>query len=117
MRKISSAVMFFLISVTLVGCAKCISTETSAVQVKVTDAYYRPAYTTTMLNPSLKVLMPVTYPAVYQITVEYDGVEYTLSDYATYKKYSDKVGENATGTIETKKYDNGDVKYKITELE
>ncbi len=35
----------------------------------------------------------------------------------TYTKYVDKVGENANAILETKKYDDGTVKYNITTLE
>ena len=35
-----------IVTFSLVGCAKCISTETSTVQVKITDEYHRTAYTT-----------------------------------------------------------------------
>ena len=57
------------------------------------------------------------YSAVYQITDEYNGDEFEINDKATYEKYKDKVGESATGTLRTRTYDDGTVKYDITELE
>jgi hypothetical protein len=100
----------------LVGCAKCISTEISTVQVKITDEYHRTAYTTMHYSPATKTMLP-QHPAVYRITVEYDGVEYDISGSDTYNKYSDKIGEYTNGTLQTKKYDDGSVRYDIIELE
>ena len=100
----------------LTGCAKCISTETSTVQVKIIDEYHRAAYTTMHYSPATKTMLPQSHPAVYRITVEYNGVEYNFSDRDTYNKYSDKIGEYINGILETKKYDNGKIKYYIVGL-
>lgn len=100
----------------LTGCAKCISTETSTVQVKIIDEYHRAAYTTMYYNPATKTMMPQSHPAVYRITVEYNGVEYNISGSNTYNKYSDKIGEYVDGILETKKYDDGTVRYNIVDL-
>ena len=86
-------------------------------QVKVTDEYHRTAYTTMHYSPATKTMLPQSHPAVYRITVEYDGVEYDISGSDTYNKYSDKIGEYVNGTLETKKYDNRTVKYKVIGLE
>ena len=61
--------------------------------------------------------MPQSHPAVYRITVEYNSVEYDISDSDTYNKYSDKIGEYVDGILETKKYDDGTVRYNIVDLE
>lgn len=87
------------------------------VQVKVVDEYYRAAYTTMHYNPAIKTMLPQKHSAIHKITVEYNGVEYNISDSDTYNKYSDKVGEYVNGTLETKKYDNRTVKYKVIGLE
>lgn len=100
----------------LTGCAKCISVETSTVQVKITDEYHRAAYTTMHYNPATKTMMPQSHPAVYRITVEYDGVEYNFYDSDTYNKYSNQIGEYANATLETKKYDDDTVRYNIIDL-
>lgn len=104
-----------IVTFSLVGCAKCISTETSTVQVKITDEYHRAMYITPVFNG--KTTTMITHPAVYRITVEYDGVEYDISGSDTYNKYSDKIGEYTNGTLQTKKYDDGSVRYDIIELE
>lgn len=104
-----------IVTFSLVGCAKCISTETSTVQVKITDKYHRAMYITPVFNG--KTTTMITHPAVYRITVEYDGVEYDISGSDTYNKYSVKIGEYTNGTLQTKKYDDGSVRYDIIELE
>lgn len=117
MKKFLYALTMLLVFVlTLTGCAKCISTETSTVQVKVTDKYYEEAFTTMVYNPILKTVLPQSYPETYRITVEYKGREYSFSDRDTYNKYSDKIGGYVSGILETKKYDNGKIKYYIIGL-
>lgn len=118
MKKVLYSIAMMIIFVfSLTGCAKCISTETSTVQVKITDEYHRTAYTTMHYNPATKTMMPQSHPAVYRITVEYDGIEYNISGSNTYNKYSDQIGEYVNGTLETKKYDDGTVRYSIVDLE
>jgi hypothetical protein len=118
MKKLLTVLLSMLIlTFSLVACAKCISTETSTVQVKITDEYHRAAYTTMHYNSATKTMIPQSHPAVYRITVEYDGVEYDISGSDTYNKYSDKIGEYTNGILQTKKYDDGSVKYNIIELE
>lgn len=63
-----------------------------------------------------KTTTMITHPAVYRITVEYNGVEYDISGSNTYNKYSDKIGEYVDGILETKKYDDGTVRYNIVDL-
>ena len=99
----------------LTSCAKCIGTETSTVEVKVIDKYYRSAYVTPVYYG--KGITMITHPAVYKIIVEYEGNAYAFYGIDTYTKYVDKVGENADAILETKKYDDGTVKYNITTLE
>ena len=101
----------------LVGCAKLVSTEYENVEVKITDVYYKPSYTITTYDVVLKMPMVQSYPAIYIVTIEYNGIEYTLSDSDTYNKYKEKVGQTAIGILEIHTYDDGTVKYDITELE
>ena len=101
----------------LVGCTKLVSTEYENVEVKIIDVYYKPSYTTITYNVALKMPMVQAHPAVYRITVEYNGVEYTISGSDTYNKYKEKVGQTTTGTLEIRTYDDGTVKYDITTLE
>lgn len=114
LKKINIFVLMMLLF-SLTGCAKCISTETSIVQVKVVDKYYRVEHRTPVYNG--KTIMWVNSPAVYSITVEYEDNQYTVSGGATYNKYSNRIGEYVNGTLQIRKYDNGSVKCKIVGLE
>lgn len=107
--------MFMIMILSLVGCAKLVSTEYENVEVNIIDEYHKGMYITPVFNG--KTTMMVTHPAVYRITVEYNGVEYTISGSDTYNKYKEKVGQIAIGTLEIRTYDDGTVKYDITELE
>lgn len=116
MKKILFSLAILLTSVfVLTGCAKCISTETWTVRVKITDEYYSPMYQMPVFNG--KTTMMITYPAVYRITVEYNDVEYDIFGHNTYDKYSERIGEYVDGILETKKYDDGTVRYDIVSLE
>lgn len=99
----------------LTGCRKCISTETSIVQVKVIDEYYRPSYITTISTG--KTITMISHPPTYKITVEYNNILYDISGSDVYYKYSNKIGEYVNGTLQIKKYDDGTEKYKIIGLE
>lgn len=111
-----SLTLLLVFMLILTGCAKCISTETSTVQVKIIDEYHRAAYITMHYNSATKTMIPQSHPAVYRITVEYNGAEYYISGSNTYNKYSDKIEEYVEGILETKKYDDGTVKYNIVDL-
>lgn len=107
--------MFMIMILSLVGCAKLVSTEYKNVEVNIIDEYHKGMYITPVFNG--KTITMITHPAVYRITVEYNGVEYTISGSDTYNKYKEKVGQTAIGTLEIRTYDDGTVKYDITELE
>lgn len=68
-------------------------------------------------NPILNLPNVRRHPAVYRITVKYDGIEYTISGSDTYNKYKDKVGQNTIASLEIRKYDNGTMKYDIKSLQ
>lgn len=99
----------------LVGCAKLVNTEYKEVEVKVVDSYHRGMW----MQPirAGKVTTYVTHPAVYKITVEYNGIEYSVSGSDTYNKYKGCIGSMVGGTLEVRTYDDGTVKYDITKLQ
>ena len=115
MKKIPRMIAAILAGFTLVGCRKCISTETSVVQVKVVDKYYQAAYITMFWNG--KSMMPVSHPAIYKIMVEYDGANYNIYGSIVYDQYSNRIGEYVNGILATKKYDDGSIKRDILNLE
>lgn len=114
MKKILSIVLIICLVSSLVGCAKLINTEYQNVEVNIIDTYYRGA----RLQPirSGKVTTFITHPARYEIIVEYKNVKYTIDDSTTYNKYKNNVGQTAIGTLKICTYDDGTVKYDITEL-
>lgn len=104
-----------IVSMTLTGCKKCVSTKYEYVPVKITDAESRSAYSYPVRvgrTTSIRVV-----PASYNTVVEYDYVEYSLSSSETYYKYRDKIGKTAKGKLETKRYDDGSTKVRIVSLE
>lgn len=104
-----------IMSMTLTGCKKCVSTEYEYVPVKITDAERRAGYTYPVRVGKVTSFRHV--PASYRTTVEYDSVEYSLSGSKTYYKYREKIGEIAKGKLETKRYDDGSAKVRIVSLE
>lgn len=99
----------------LTGCAKLVNTEYKNVEVEIVDEYHRGMYITPIFNGKTTIM--ITHPAIYQITVRYNNVEYDISSRDTYEKYCDKVGQLIVGVLETRTYDNGTVKCEIVDLE
>ena len=46
-----------------------------------------------------------------------NSTTYTISGSATYDKYKNKIGQTTIGTLETRTYDDGTIKYGIVSLE
>lgn len=115
-ERIVSILIIVYFAISLCGCAKCISTETSEVQVVIKDANYKSASSIVIYNPGLKMSMVQPVPAQYKVTVEYNDCEYKFTGKDTYSKCKDKVGETVIGVLEIKKYDNGRVVNNIIEI-
>lgn len=121
MNKTKKTAVFILLTI-LLACffARCTklaeveSTEDSTVQVKIVDEYYRDSYMTSMYTGKSFMYMP--HPAVYRITVEYNGKQYYLTDEESYELYHDKIGETTDALLRTTKWDNGNVTYDIIGL-
>jgi hypothetical protein len=113
-QKFLNVIVILCLIFALTGCAKLVNTEYSDVEVTVVDSYHRGMY----LQPVYtgKSFTYITHPATYRITVEYDNLEFDIDGSETYYKYEDKIGETAIGVLETRTYDDGMVKYDITEL-
>ncbi len=117
--KLKNRIIILLLLMVLIfnfsGCAKYIGTKYENVEVTITDEYHRVMW----IQPirAGKVTTFITHPTIWQITVEYNGVEYTVSGSDTYNKYKDKIGQTTIGELEIKTYDNGTVKYDIVSLE
>ena len=116
MKRITSSILLVLcLAFVLTGCAKCINTEYKSVEVRIVDKFYQGARVIPVSTG--KTITIHAIPPVYRITVEYNGVEYTISGSDTYNKYKDMVGQTTTGTLEICTYDDGSVRYDITSLE
>ena len=116
MKRILSILMVVFLAFALFGCAKCINTEYKDVEVTVVGKYYKDSHTKVEYNVPLKMPMTKRVPATYQITVEYDGANYTIDGVDTYNKYKDLVGQTTIGTLEICTYDNGTTRKRITKL-
>lgn len=114
MRRVLSITILFILMFCSIGCAKIIDTEYEEVEVKIVDEYHRgmwlqPVYTG-------KVHTFITHPAVHRITVEYNGVEYTVDGEETYYEYRDNIGQTVTGILEISTYDDDSIRYDVIEL-
>lgn len=98
----------------LVGCAKCVSTEYEDVEVRIVDGYHRGSWMQPIFNGETTTY--ITHPAVGHITVEYEGVEYTVGGSDTYHRYIGKIGQTVTGVLEIRKFDDGTVTYDVVGL-
>lgn len=98
----------------LIGCAELIDTKYETVQVEIVDEYYRGSRTTVTMVGKVPVARRI--PARYEITVKYEGVEYTVSGQETYEQYKDMVGETVSATLEIRTYDDGTIKLDIISL-
>jgi hypothetical protein len=110
-----SLLLIVVLSFGLIGCKKCVDTKYEDVEVVIVGEYYEPMWTQPMLVG--KVTTVITHPPVYEITVDYNGVEYTINDSYTYEEYKDKVGQSVIGVLEICSYDDGSVRYDIKSLE
>ena len=117
--KFKNKILVLLLLTTLIfgltGCATCINAEYKNVEVTVVDKYHRAMYMTPIRAG--KVTTFISHPAVWRITVEYNGTAYTISGKDTYSKYKDKIGQTTIGELEIKTYDDGTIKYGIVSLE
>lgn len=115
MKKVTTILILLLISAfMLTGCAKCIDKKEESVKVKIVNEYYKPEeQRITTMSGKIRIY---TSHAVYAITVDYDGIEYSLTDEDTYRKYHGRIGETVQATLCTKTYDNDEVKRYIIRL-
>ena len=115
MEKVFCLMLTILLVFSLTGCADLISTETKKVDVLITYEDYSGAWLQPMWTG--KMFTYIAHPAQYEITVKYDGIEYTLDNETYYNAYKNRIGDTITGTLEVKTYDDGTVKYDIIALE
>ena len=73
-NRILSILLLTVLIFSLVGCANCIGIEYKDVNVTIVDEYHRSAWSQLVFVG--KIITVITHPATWQITVEYNGVEY-----------------------------------------
>ena len=103
-----------LIIFAFTGCAKVINVQQEIVEVQIVDSNRRSAW----MQPvrAGKVTTFIHHPARYEIIVEYNGTKHTFNNQAIYDKYKNSIGEYTEAVLETKTYDNGKVRWSLTEL-
>ena len=114
MKKLLSIALVVILCLAMAGCAKLVETKYETVDVRVVDAYHRPGYTQPMMVGKIVTIRHIS--AVYRITVEYDGVEYTIGGSETYRAFKNKIGDTVSATLEIRSYDDGTVRYDIVSL-
>jgi hypothetical protein len=114
MKKVFNIIIVLCLILTLNGCAKLTNTEYEDVEVTVVDSYYYPMWVQPIVVGKTTSL--ITHPAIYRITVEYDGKKFDFSGSEIYNKYEDKVGETVMGVLAIYTYDDGSTRRDITEL-
>ena len=50
------------------------------------------------------------------MAISYNGLEYSLSDESTYRKYHGRIGQTVSAVLVTKTYDDGVVRQYINRL-
>lgn len=111
-RKIIFILTFLIFTVTfLTSCAKLTREEYVDVEAVITDTYYRPSYTA--IIPQGKTMRPIIYPAVYRVTVTYEGIEYNISGRSFYKEHKDETGKTIKVVCHKRYYDDGSIKQDI----
>lgn len=116
MRKIGIVAASLLIGLsTLTGCAKCIKKTTEPVKVKIVNEYYDPGKIKVVgYSDGRPIIKNIS--AEYEITVEYDGIDYSFNSESVYRKYHGRVGEMIQGTLVTREYDDGTSKSQIVSI-
>lgn len=116
MRKIGIIAASLLIGLsTLTGCAKCIKKTTEPVKVKIVNEYYDPGKIKVVCYSDGRPIIK-NISAEYEITVEYDGIDYSFNSESVYRKYHGRVGEMIQGTLVTREYDDGTSKSQIVSI-
>ena len=113
-KKLLIFLSLLMLSIALVGCDDVIRTETEEVEVMIVDAQYKDSWLQPICTGKSVIYVP--HSEEYNITVEYDGIEYVFDNEDIYKAYKDKIGQTATGILETVYYDSGHIYQEVVGL-
>ena len=113
-KQIIKILLVICLTLSLSGCVKCIDTRYEDVEARIVDEYYQGAYSTPMRIGHIFTV--ISHPATYHITVEYEGIQYTIEGQSTYEKCKDHIGELVNVVMKIRKYDNGDIRYEALKV-
>lgn len=80
-------------------------TESIEVDVAIVDENCQDSWV--QIIPAGKVVIPITHPAEYEVTIEYDGERYIITDEETCNLLKDKVGEATKAIFNVTTYSDG----------
>ena len=84
-------------------------------KVKIVNEYYDPGKIKVVgYSDGRPIIKNIS--AEYEITVEYDGIDYSFNSESVYRKYHGRVGEMIQGTLVTREYDDGTSKSQIVSI-
>lgn len=111
MKKLISLALIAIMLLCFVSCAELVNTEMQEVEATVTDVYHRGAWVQMIFTG--KVMVPISHPAEYKVTLTYKNVTLTVNDKELYDLYKDKVGETVKCDLIIKYYDDGSTSQKL----
>ena len=112
MKKIISCLILSLfIGVMITGCKTCISSEAIEDEAVIVKTDYTPS--TIVCVPVGKIISPIIYPASYDVTLSYNGIEYQFDNSDLYNYCKDHEGESIQVDISIDKFDDGTTRTDI----
>lgn len=115
MKKISITLISLLLILSLTGCAKLVSTDTQVVNAIIKSTYHRAMWVQNVTTG--KTITNIVHPAINQVTVEYKGKTYTMNNSEIYNRHKNEKGKTVSCTFEIKTYDNGDIYYRLINID
>ncbi len=114
-KKIIFVLLIVIISISIVGCSKVVSSEDKEIEATVIDVNYSSSYTTTTCFISNKTMIPITnyYPESFDTIVLYEGNKHYINGEDYYNICKDKKGENVKCLATKYTYNDGMYKYEI----
>jgi hypothetical protein len=102
-------VLLVLFSILLTGCTKLLNTESEAVEAEVVHIYHRSIMILPQKAGNATIL--TTYPARYEVTVQYNDITTTISSQELYERV--RVGDKVSCNLITKYYDDNSIEQEL----
>lgn len=121
-QKLTKVLTVIALMMVLVSCSKPVSVNPRSGDGVIIDTYYKPPYSTTVMIPTGKAIIPVpqTHPAIYGVTIKVSYNDYTYTtDYHSSQLYSRGKGTKVkVGWVEkVYKQKDGTLKTTISDVE